>query len=630
MKLWLFFLITFISSIFPSPGICQVQKINKKSENAYYLAAKKLDIGLLDDAVDYLTKSIEYDNNNVYALQMLGDIYRKQQKFSLATPLYYEVLNLDPTLSKLTNYALGESLTNTGKYKEAIPYLLRYKESLRDESSKANVERLIANCNFSLNQKLESKITLNPLPKEINSKYDEYFPKFTATNKNIIFTRKVDNRESFYESEEINGNWIEAQKLKGFVNSSNFNEGAHCISPDGKYLYFTGCNRPDGLGSCDIYVSKNENGNWSSPTNLGAPINTRGWESQPAISADGKTLYFVSNRPGGFGGTDIWKSELDENGKWSKALNLGNNINTSFDESAPFIHPDNKTLYFSSDGWPGFGKQDLFKSQIDSVSNWSKPTNLGYPINNEFNQTAIHIAMDGEIGFLSSQDSSLQLDIYSFKVPYHLKPNRIVFINGEIVDAENKTPLAAEIIVTDVMRQEIVYKDYSDYLDGKFIATLPLGSTYALHIKKKGYLFYSKQYDMNDTLLQDKSYDNKINLQQIKRYSTIQLNNIYYAIDKAELRSQSIVELNVLYDFLQLNSDINIEIGGHTDNTGTSSHNNKLSVERANTVRDYLIEKGINKDRLHTAGYGNTQPIAENDTEHGKQLNRRTEIKILN
>src|SRR5699024_5057160 len=188
-----------------------------------------------------------------------------------------------------------------------------------------------------------------------NTRNDEYFPKLTADNHTLIFTRKESNKENFYASIKEKDQWTEARILEGDINTESFNEGSHCISLDGKYLFFAGCNRPDGLVSCDIYMSKKEDGRWSAPHKLASPVNTSGWESQPAISADGRTLYFVSTRPGGYGGADIWKSELKNNGNWSEPENLGASINTPYDESSPYIHGDNKTLYFASDGWPGFG-----------------------------------------------------------------------------------------------------------------------------------------------------------------------------------------------------------------------------------------------------------------------------------
>src|SRR5690606_16785029 len=239
----------------------------------------------------------------------------------------------------------------------------------------------------------------------INSPYDEYFPRLTADYRHIIFTRKENNRENFYEStQDSSGEWQTASLSQGDINSELYNEGAHCISPDGKYLFFTGCNRPDGLGSCDIYVSRREGNFWGAPFNIGAPINSGGWEAQPALAADGRTLYFVSNRGGGQGGYDIWKSTLEGDGQWGAPVNLGPAVNTRYDESSPYIHADNRTLYFASNGWPGFGEKDIFRSQLDSTGKWQKPpVNLGYPINDHHEQSALTVSMNGKQAFFSTR-----------------------------------------------------------------------------------------------------------------------------------------------------------------------------------------------------------------------------------
>src|SRR5690606_30632465 len=240
--------------------------------------------------------------------------------------------------------------------------------------------------------------------------------------------------------------------LQGDINSELYNEGAHCISPDGKYLFFTGCNRPDGRGSCDIYVSRREGDRWGAPHNIGAPVNSGGWEAQPALAADGRTLYFVSNRRGGQGGYDIWKSELQGNGQWGTPTNLGPSVNTRYDESSPYIHADNRTLYFASNGWPGFGDKDIFKSELDNNGNWQTPTNLGYPINDHHEQSALSVSMNGQQAFFSTRraDAVGGLDIYSFELPQQIRPNPVAYLKGRIVDAESKSPIQANVTVTDI------------------------------------------------------------------------------------------------------------------------------------------------------------------------------------
>ncbi len=614
-----------------SHALAQRKSENKKAQQYYENSLKNLQTHRYEAAIDFLNKSIAEDPTFATAYQQLGDIYRSQRLFDQAIPNYREVLRLDADLTPLTDFGLGEALLHTGQYSDAIPYFERYLNTNISEKSKNLVNKYLADCRFALDNTQASPIKLIKLPPSINTQYDEYFPQLTADQHTIIFTRKENNQENFYESHLSNEkDWSEAQKLIGQVNSDNFNEGAHCISPDGKYLFFTGCNRPSGYGSCDIYISKKENGKWSIPTNLGAPINTRGWEAQPAISADGKTLYFVSNRAGGFGGNDIWKSELGEDGKWKVPINLGKNINTPYDESSPYIHADNKTLYFSSNGWPGYGGQDLFMSKTDTTGQWAIPTNLGKPINNHHNQTAVHVNMNGSIGFFSTQDSaSRQLDIYEFELSKDIKPAPVAYIAGTVLDAENKQPVVARVSVTDTDNQKVVFEDRSDFQDGMFIATLPIGRNYAVHVQAEGYLFDSRQYDLTDTQLANEKFTTEILLAHIKTGNTIQLNNIYFDTNKSDILPASRSDLRLLLDFLKTNPTVIIEVGGHTDNTGTKELNKTLSEKRAQSVTHYLLQNGIERFRITSKGYGDQLPVADNESEEGKQLNRRTEIKII-
>lgn len=609
--------------------LAQHGSANRKALNAYKKAEISLNNRDKKEAIKQLHIAIEIDPNFANAIQQLADLYRIDKNYNQAIPLYEKVIKINPNLTTLTYFGLGESLLSEGQYTKALPYLIQYSNGNISEKGALLTAKYIEDCKFALNQKNKQDIVFQKLPTTINTIDNEYFPKLTADSRRIIFTRKTNEQENFYESIFKDENWSEAKKLTHTINTAEFNEGAHSISPDGKYLYFTGCNRPNGLGSCDIYVSKLVNGDWGVPRNLGSPINSNNWESQPAISADGRILYFTSNRPGGFGGYDIWRSELLDNGVWTKPINLGGNINTAFDEGSPFIHADNKTLYFASNGWPGFGKQDLFMSKMDEVNNWSKPINLGYPINNHYQQNSVQITLDGEIGFISSQDSSKQLDIYKFIVPASVKPNPIAYIVGNIYDKDTKNYISAVIVITNTTSKEIVYKDISDTIDGSFLATLPIGYNYALHVQKEGYLFYSEQYDLLPEQLKNKEFFRDISLKPIKPGSYIQLNNIYFDINKYNLLTESFTELQVLIDFLNINPNLNIEIAGHTDNTGNPTHNILLSENRSKAVYNYLIEHKISPKRINTIGYGDKQPIANNEDEAGRKLNRRTEVKII-
>ncbi len=609
---------------------------SKRAVAAYQRAGTAIENRNTVEAITYLNQALALDANFAEAHQVLGDIYRHQKQFSNAIEHYQKVAELKPDLTPNTWFGLGESYLRLGQYREALEHLEIYKARFPDISARNKwTENYIADCHFSLNYKVNPDINGAPvrLPETVNSSSDEYFPQLTADQQTMIFTRKIDQLESFFETSlDDEGNWRPAQPLVGNINSSEYNEGAHCISPDGKYLYFTGCNRPRGLGSCDIYVSKREGDRWGLPVNLGPPINTSGWEAQPALSADGRTLYFVSNRPGGIGGYDIWKSSLQPNGKWGNAVNLGPEINTPFDESSPFIHADNRTLYFSSDGWPGFGSKDLFTSQMDSSGAWGRPLNLGSSFNNHLEQNAVSVSMSGESTYFSSRTAESQgdLDIFAFGLPPELRPSPVSYIAGIVLDADTKRPLEAEVIIVDLGDGRTRFHGYSDSGDGTFLAPLTQGQNYALHVAHPGYLFYSENYSLTQAEKHQKdAYPLNVYLRAIRMGNTEVLNNIFFDVDQSTLLDESKSELFTLINFLKDNPDLKIEISGHTDSTGSSSHNMKLSEARAKAVRQFLLSNGVHPDRVSYKGYGPDRPIADNATEEGRRQNRRTEFTIL-
>lgn len=603
---------------------------NKRAQAAYIAAGESLRLNQLDQAQQHLLLAISYDASFATAYQQLGDILRKQQHYEEAAANYQKVLQLDPNLTPLTYFALGESLLFSGHYSAAQQALESYQQRISPSpSSQRLIDSYLANCRYALQHVQPRTDVLQRLESTVNTQNDEYFPKLTADNLTIIFTRKTDNQENFYESKLVDAGWSEAEMLVGAINSKDFNEGAHCVSPDGKYLFFTGCNWPNGLGSCDIYVSKKLDGQWSQPHNLGAPINSKGWEAQPAISADGKTLYFVSNRAGGLGGYDIYSSSLKDDGNWSVPKNLGPQINTPFDEVAPYIHADNRTLYFASDGWPGFGRKDIFFSQLDSLQQWSNPINMGNDVNDFRDQTSLHVSMNGKIGHLSAQDSSGNLDIYRFMVVQPLQPDPVAYVAGNVSDADDNHPLDATITIVNTRNGKTVFLDSSDPVDGTFLATLPIGHNYAFQIQCKGYLFTTLQYALDDPEFTDEKFETEIRLHAIKKGATSTLNNVYFGVNQHELLPESTADLQLLADFLQQHASLHIEIAGHTDNTGNEQSNQLLSEKRAASVKFYLESQGISAGRLSTKGYGASKPIADNTTAAGRQLNRRTAFTIM-
>ncbi|MES2874744.1 MAG: OmpA family protein [Bacteroidota bacterium] len=621
-------------------GLCFSQKItssqNKLAQKSYLQANKYIGDKAYNMAVSELKKAISEDNRFTAAYQQLGDLYRRLGDYPNALINYKKVIELDPEFYNVTYFGLGESELNTGAYESALIHFKKYASSpgLSDES-KIKTGKYIADCLFSL-QAIKSPVSFKPvnMGAGVNTSQDEYLPVITADEKKIIFTRKASNNEDFYTSVKSPDGWLTAKSLSPNINTFEFNEGAQCISPDGNYLFFTGCNRPDGLGRCDIYISKWEGSEWSRPFNIGAPVNTPGWESQPSISADGRTLYFVSTRNGGKGGYDLWKSELMPEGSWSVPVNLGPEINTPYDEQSPFIHPDDQTLYFSSNGWPGLGNKDLFvtrkKNPGELKTLWEKPQNLGYPINTFGEESGLSINSSGNVAFFASdkQGGSGGFDIYSFEMPEKLRPNAVTYVKGLVSDLSSRLPLEAKIQIINLKTGAFAFDDITDPFTGEFLATLTPGNSFALNVSKPGYLFYSQNFtpDLKQAL---KPYMIGVQLQKIEIGGMVVLNNIFFETNKFDLLPESRTELGQLITFLNENPGVSIEIAGHTDNIGDDSSNQALSESRAKTVYDYLVLNKVPSSKLSFKGYGEGKPLNDNSTEENRKNNRRTEFKIV-
>lgn len=362
--------------------------------------------------------------------------------------------------------------------------------------------------------------------------------------------------------------------------------------------------------------------------NLGDKINTEFWETTPSLSPDKRTLYFTSNRPGGIGGADLYVSQMQANGKWGPAENMGPVLNSAGDEMAPFIHADNQTLYFTSSGHPGYGGADLFISRKQLDGSWSKPENLGYPINTIENDGSLAVAADGKTAYYSSNrsDSRGGLDLYTFELREDIRPYKTLYVKGNVFDAKTKQPVPATVELIDNSVNKSLMKIQTDG-SGAYFITLPLGKDYTFSVNRKGYLYYTEQYSLSGKAA-DSTYQKDIALQPVTLNSTFVFNNIQFATGSYQLLPISLVELDRLLLVLQENPTLKIQISGHTDNVGKPDDNLKLSDNRAKSVADYLISKGIGAGRLSWKGFGATQPIADNATETGRAKNRRTAFTI--
>lgn len=610
----------------------------KRLEKLFEDAGQQFTNQSYSSAIDISEKIIEKDPSYLDAWLLLADIYR-------------EINNPEKEISALEKAAglkdiplvwlrLGNALLSIGNYEEALCSYTGYleKEKIKPERRR-EVEMRIESCRFAIDA-LKNAVEFNPqrLSDSVNSSFDEYWPSLNIDNSRLIFTRLVKEpgklpQEDFYMSEKIGDDWSRARPIDE-INTSD-NEGAQCLSADGTVLFFTACNRLDGQGSCDIYYSVMTDEGWSDPAPAEPPLNSSSWEAQPSLSSDGRFIYFSSNRPGGRGGKDIWRAEFagfGANGKmiWKEPVNLGDSINTPGDETSPFVHAGNKNLYFASDYHIGMGKFDLFMSEIIDDSTFSKPVNLGYPINTFNDEQGLFISADGTTAFFSSpRYNPPDIDIYSFRMDESIRPHPATYAQIKVYDEKTLLPVQATVRLTNLTSAELSERIEETDNNGKSLICLPTGNNYAFSVSKEGYLFYSEYFNLSEVKNVYNPYELDIKLKSVDVGAEMNLYNIYFKTDSFAILPESEPELLRLSDFLESNPTLKIEIQGHTDNTGNADHNLKLSEKRADAVTGYLKEQGIGDERVEWAGYGAERPVADNSTEEGRRLNRRTTIKIL-
>ena len=589
----------------------------------------------------YLNKIIKKDSVYVEAWLLLGDIYLDLKKPDDAVIAYKKAISVNAGFFPGAFIIVGDIKYSNSEFEKSTEYYEKFLslENISDQAKKSVQEKLKTS-------RFAQYLFSHPVPfkpenlgDSINTEFEEYINSFSINESELFFTKKQPSinytkehpvfDEKLCYSKKTENTWKKAQIFEEFsVETGSI--GALCLSPDGRYLFFSGCHLPDGYGSCDIYYSKKSEDKWKNPVNLGNVVNTKSWESQPCFSSDGKTLYFASNRPGGKGSSDIWKTEVI-NGKWSKPVNLGDSINTKKAEMSPFIHFDNRTLYFSSKGHPGMGGADLFVSRKDEKGKWQKPKNLGFPINTIFDEINIFVNADGQTAYISSDlpGGKGKFDIYKFDFYEEAQPQKVSYLKGMVYDDETKKPLEANFELIELSKSETVVNSISDPVNGEFLVVLPTGKQYALNVSKENYLFYSDNFQLSDRNESLEAIEKNIPLKPIKHGANIVLKNIFYETDMYQLKETSKTELKKLIEFLNLNKNVKIEISGHTDNTGSTEHNNTLSEKRAKSVLDYLTKNGISKYRLKTKGFGASKPLDTNNTEEGKANNRRTEVTVV-
>lgn len=611
-------------------------RVNRKAMQLYQQAIERAQDGNLTHAVGMLLQCIELDDKFLDAYLSLAGVYGQLKNYRTSVAYYEKAFPQD--FNYTIDYKLPYSiqLAGMGEFEKALNAIneLLDKKPPRNENALKACEYRKRCYEFAVEYAKKNPgrdYVFSPvnMGNQINSAESEYLPSLTIDGNELVFTRRLGAiNEDFFYSRKNSGDWLKAKPMEGEVNTAQ-NEGAQSISQDGQLLVFTGCNRRDGFGSCDIYISYLTDQGWSQAVNLGGRINSDQWESQPCLSADKQSIYFASRRPGGLGGSDIYVSQMQANGKWGEPENLGPSVNTRGDEQSPFIHADNQTLYFTSDTWPGYGETDLFYTRKGPGGDWSVPVNLGFPINTISHEAGLFIAADGKTTYYASDrsDSKGGLDIYSFEMREDVRPYRTLWVKGTVFDKKTGIGLPSTVELIDLASKQMISKAQTDE-KGKYLVTLPVGRDYAFNVDRTGYLFYSDNFLLSSNA-PDSAYEKNIPLQPLEANATIVLNNVFFDVNRSELKPESELELDKIVRLMRDNPTLKIEISGHTDNVGKPADNLVLSNNRAKAVVSYLSSKGISLQRLTAKGYGETKPAADNNTATGRAQNRRTEMKVI-
>ncbi len=636
----LFLLFPFFAN---SQDYTTLKNADKKCMKRYNKAKSYNRSGDYDKAIKELNKLLKEKPILIDALILKASLEGVINNLKEAETDFEKVLALDAAYSTRVYYELAAIEQQQKKYEEAIEHLEQYIAA--NPKSKKRLQRAKRKLR---NLRFVAEAVKHPVPYEpislgelINTPNSEYLPSLRADEEALVYTVRRNHQEDFFISKKKDGVWQAGMPMDD-INTPQ-NEGAQCLSADGRLLIFTACQYPNSTGSCDLYFSVLKSGKWSKPKEIKS-INTPAFEGQPSLSADGQYLFFTSNRPGGLGGKDIWVSRRKLKGGWNTPQNLGSPINTPDTDECPFIHADGRTLYFCSDGHPGMGKEDLFFARKSEQGIWQTPTNLGYPINTEANEATLVVSTDGQTAYYATDNPDYvpqngrltNFDLFSFDLYEDARPLPVTYVRGQVVDAASDRGISARLEVIDLKSGQPYTTAYTS-AKGHFLFCLPAGHDYALHVNKKGYLFHSTHFSLQSENDYNHPYILEIALEKLPQINEstpatskpIVLENIFFKTGSSELESTSFVELDRLYHLLTQNKTLRIKINGHTDNVGDEADNMQLSIERAKAVYDYLLNKGINPERLSFKGYGETRPIADNDTAEGRRRNRRTEFEVV-
>lgn len=622
---------------------------NKKAAKTYEKAYQLYKTKPAKESVPFFKEVIELDPTAAMAYFYLGKISFKGENYNLKAAETYllKAVELCPDVDVYAYYYLGDIYAGAEKWDLAVKYLsvfLKDAEKIKTDADFNRASGLLKWAKF-YNDAYSNPVPFDPqFVKGICSSNDEILPIISPDGEVALYTRRIEMppnkndlvpkpywKEKFYESLKKNGTFDNGKEMPWPFNTFD-NEGGATLTLLNDELYYTvGKMNMANYLNCDIcYSRKDANGIWSEPEPVPVINDPNTWEAMPSISSDGKTLYFVSDRPGGLGGYDIYRSRKNDAGEWGKPENLGPSINTKGNEKSPFIHSDSQTLYFSSDSDErlGMGGYDIYYSRMQPDGTWSKPVNIGYPINTTDDETSFFASANARTGFFASNKLKGPggWDIYSFELYKEARAEEVAIIKGEVTDEVTKTPVQARIEITNVKTRKVTEIPI-DTVTGKYAVAVIMKSDYIMTIKKPDYAYESKYISMGDPVY-DESVIIDFEIKPVEVGNSYRLNDVYFETNSFELSPETKSILDGFIEFLQENPAIKVSIQGHTDNVGNDEGNLKLSDNRARSVYEYLIERSINAARLSYKGFGETKPLVSNDTPEGRAKNRRTEFVI--
>lgn len=621
--------------------------------------------------IPYFDKAIEKDPNFIDAYMIKADFAARCGKTQLAIDSYRKALAINPNVTSTgyIYYDLAVLEWSIGDYESALAHgksFLTYRNA--NPENLEDTKWLVMNCEFAV-EAIKHPVPFNPknIGAGVNSEAPEYFPTLTVDQSQLLYTRLVTSsngfqQEDFFISTNKNDYWNTGIPMPPNINTYN-NEGAPTFAPDGRTLIFVGCIDPRygygegrrGYGSCDLFVTEKVGDKWLDPINLPGAVNTANWETQPSLSSDGMTLYFIRGSIRGSGNNnqrngDIYMSKKQADGFWGEAVKLPPNVNTPYSESSVLIHPDGKTLYFSSNGHVGMGGYDLYMTTLQPDGSWSDPKNLGYPINTANNESSLLVYSNGEVAIFGSDRAGGlgAMDLYSFDMPESIRPTRTIYMTGTVFNSKTNAKLEAEFSLKDMETNTEVVRSYSDRANGSFLVTLPVNKNYTLVVNKDNYYPYSIGFFLTEAGNTLEPYHQDVPLIPIEATGPILLDNVFFDLGSSVLRKESFAVLDNFVKFLESDPKLKIELQGHTDARGDDASNLKLSDDRAKSVMRYLIEKGISAERLSAKGYGETKPnqivdkngatvtlteayinaLPSAEQEAAHQLNRRTMYEV--